>query len=71
LYSIKLITESNVPKDEETVLPFVMIKLTLQVRRINAIVAKFTFAAILRPLLIVRMFGTHITVAVMAPKRVK
>lgn len=64
-------TESNVPKDEEIVLPFVMIKLTLQVRRINAIVTKFTFAAILKPLLIVRMLGTHTTVAVIVPKRMK
>ncbi|ARR45520.1 carbamoyl-phosphate synthase large subunit [Vibrio campbellii] len=71
MYSIKLITESNVPKDEAIVLPFVITKLALQVTRINAMVNQFTFAAILNPLLIVRMFGTHITAAVMAPKRMK
>ena len=71
MYSIKLITESNVPKDEAIVLPFVITKLALQVTRINAMVTKFTLAAILKPLLIVRIFGTHITVAVMAPKRMK
>ncbi|HGY9577872.1 carbamoyl-phosphate synthase large subunit [Vibrio harveyi] len=63
--------ESNVPKDEEIALPFAITKLELQVTRINAIVIKFTLAAILKPLLIVRMFGTHITIAVIVPKRIK
>lgn len=71
MYSIKLITESNVPKDEVIVLPFVITKLALQVTRINAMVSKFTFAVILNPLLIVRMFGRHITAAVMVPEIMK
>ena len=44
---IKLIMASNVPKDEEIVLPLATTKLILQVRRIKEIVIKFIFAAIL------------------------
>ena len=58
---------SNIPKDEEIVLPLATTKLILQVRMIKEIVIKFIFAAILNPLLIVRMFGMHTTTTVIAP----